>query len=384
MSDSSFSPRTWFAPPLSPWRVIATAVVPFWAYLTLNNLLIAHSGALSLSLSPGASSAFVPPAVRVLQHVALLLVALACYRYAWHIGWRRGQVWRLGALHVLVGLFFASLARPLLNLALYAVDDPSWFDTRGEMETWPFWLWYSGGLPTMLRNMLEWGFNYLFGLGLVLGLRTWLELRDERQRGEDLQRQWLQSRLDALASQLSPHFLFNSVNTIVALARRDTARAEDLVAELADLLRDALRPDRPATNSLDQELRFVQRYLGIESVRFMDRLVVEYDFDPALRDTQLPALLLQPVVENAIKHGVSAATGTATLRISTAREGDDLVLTVANTHAAARTVEGFGIGLRNLRDRLAAAYPGRHGLEAGPSGDGWWQVRIRIRLEEGA
>jgi two-component system LytT family sensor kinase len=119
-------------------------------------------------------------------------------------------------------------------------------------------------------------------------------------------------------------------------------------------------------------------------VRFMDRLVVEYDLDPALGAATLPALLLQPVVENAIKHGVSASTGTATLRIRSARDGDELVLTVANTHAGASTAEGFGIGLRNVRDRLAAAYPGRHGFEAGPSADGWWRVRIRIRLEEGA
>ena len=185
----------------------------------------------------------------------------------------------------------------------------------------------------------------------------------------------------ALRLQLNPHFLFNTLNSIsslVTLGRQD--QAETMIQSLGEFLRASLHADPMADVSLAEEIETVDAYLAIESVRFGDRLAIEMAVAPGLSEAPVPNFILQPLVENAIKHGVAAARGPASLTVSATEAADGLVLAVVNTREAgseAGKTAGTGIGLANIRQRLAIRYGPRARLETGPVDNGW---RAEIRL----
>jgi two-component system LytT family sensor kinase len=185
----------------------------------------------------------------------------------------------------------------------------------------------------------------------------------------------------ALRLQLNPHFLFNTLNSIsslVTLGRKE--QAETMIQSLGDFLRASLHADPMADVSLAEEIETLDAYLAIESVRFGDRLRIEIDVAPGLSEAPVPNFILQPLVENAIKHGVAAAKGPAALTISAQAADGALVLAVVNTRALDSIADdraGTGIGLANIRQRLAIRYAGRASLETGPIPNGW---RAEIRL----
>lgn len=356
-----------------PWRVILLATLPFWCYLTINNALI------SAALEADPNIRLAPQSIRLWQHAWLLPTVVLFYRWAWRVGLPVRRRAAAILFHLCLGVVFAATARAWL-LSGYVIME-------GRPGAFTGWTWSElllGYLPFGLRSILEWTFNYFAGLALVVGLRTWMELRAERERMVRLREDWLRARLDALSNQLNPHFLFNSINTIVALARRDNDRAEQLVAELADLLREAMRPDRPETISVAEEFAFVARYLGIEQARYQDRLQVEFVLSPECVDMRVPTHILQPLAENAIKHSVSAVSGPGSIRVEGRCQPGVLTLVVENTCSATLTARGGGIGLRNVRERLEMLYPGRHDFTAGATGDGRWRVELRLISEGGA
>lgn len=185
----------------------------------------------------------------------------------------------------------------------------------------------------------------------------------------------------ALRLQLNPHFLFNTLNSIsslVTLGRKE--QAETMIQSLGEFLRASLHADPMADVSLAEEIETLDAYLAIESVRFGDRLSFDFDVAPGLSEAPVPNFILQPLVENAIKHGVAATKGLATLTVSAAVDGDALVLVVLNTREAGSPADdraGTGIGLANVRQRLAIRYAGRASLATGPVADGW---RAEIKL----
>jgi two-component system, LytTR family, sensor kinase len=185
----------------------------------------------------------------------------------------------------------------------------------------------------------------------------------------------------ALRLQLNPHFLFNTLNSIsslVELGRKE--EAETMIQALGEFLRASLHADPMADVSLAEEIETIDAYLGIESARFGDRLTIEIDVAPGLSEAQVPNFILQPLVENAIKHGVAAAKGPGTLSVAAAEADGMLVLSVVNTRAPGSVADdrsGTGIGLANIRQRLAIRYGEAASLETGPVGDGW---RAEIRL----
>jgi two-component system sensor histidine kinase AlgZ len=186
-----------------------------------------------------------------------------------------------------------------------------------------------------------------------------------------------EAELRALRAQLNPHFLFNSLNSINALVGADPEGARRMCERLGDFLRRTLALGARETVPLGEELALVDRYLDIEQVRFGERLRVERAVDPAALSCIVPPLLLQPLVENAIKHGVQAVVEGGAVRLEARREGSVLVLTVENPldpDAPARP--GEGVGLENVRRRLAAVGARGGRLSAGPQGD-----RFRVRLE---
>lgn len=186
------------------------------------------------------------------------------------------------------------------------------------------------------------------------------------------------ARLTELQARIRPHFLFNTLNSAIALVRAEPARAEALLEDLSDLFRHALaEPGESVT--LADEIALAQRYLAIEQVRFGGRLRVRWALDPAADLARLPPLLLQPLVENAVKHGVEPSPQGAELKISTERRGATVVVKVRNTVPAGQGEGGQGLALANVRERLRLM----HDLEARFQTllwDGVYQVRIEVPL----
>lgn len=194
-----------------------------------------------------------------------------------------------------------------------------------------------------------------------------------------------QAQLAALRFQLNPHFLFNTLNAISTLViEAGATEAEAMIAKLCDFLRASLAAEPGDVIPLEDELETLQAYLDIESVRFGDRLAVEFACAPGLGGAQVPSLLLQPLAENAVKYAVAPARRTVTIRISASREGDNLVLVVADdgdkTEGAAASY-GAGVGLGNVRRRLETLYGTRGVLETFPGEDGFLAL-IRMPLSQ--
>jgi two-component system sensor histidine kinase AlgZ len=184
------------------------------------------------------------------------------------------------------------------------------------------------------------------------------------------------ARLTELQARIRPHFLFNTLNSAIALVRADPARAEALLEDLSDLFRHAL-VEQGESVTLAEEIALAVRYLAIEQVRFGERLRIEWALDPAAGTARLPPLLLQPLVENAVKHGVEPSEAGAQLRISTQRRGDQVLIKVTNTVPGGQGPGGQGLALDNVRDRLHLLHDMQAQFDAGLK-DGVYQVRIQI------
>ncbi|HEX6313780.1 MAG TPA: histidine kinase, partial [Gemmatimonadaceae bacterium] len=200
------------------------------------------------------------------------------------------------------------------------------------------------------------------------------------RESEELQGRLDQARLHALRLQLQPHFLFNTLNTITALVHRDPPGAERMVTGLSELLRVSLGTAAEQEVRLDRELEVLRHYLDIQQVRFSDRLAVRFDVDPGAQDAMVPSLLLQPLVENAIKHGITPRVAAGQLHITVRRQGDMLAMEVADDGVGVRGAEPLaeGVGLGNTRARLTSLYGKNHRLVAGPRSAGGFTVTIEI------
>ncbi|MFS2032781.1 sensor histidine kinase [Polaromonas sp. CT11-55] len=184
------------------------------------------------------------------------------------------------------------------------------------------------------------------------------------------------ARLAELQSRIRPHFLFNTLNSAIALVRAEPAKAEAVLEDLSELFRHALA-DPAESVTLGQEIALAQRYLAIEQVRFGERLQVQWSLDAEADQAKLPPLLLQPLVENAVKHGVEPSATGAQLRISTLKRGGTVVIKVTNSTPAGVGERGHGLALANVRERLALL----HDVEAKfrtVFKDGMFQVRMEI------
>jgi LytS/YehU family sensor histidine kinase len=194
-------------------------------------------------------------------------------------------------------------------------------------------------------------------LGCVYAYQYFVEARAREAEASRLAALLSASRLDALRMQLNPHFLFNSLNTVLVLVRdKDTALAARMLELIADVLRQVLDTRRPHEVPLADELRFVERYLAIEQVRFSDRLRVDWAIENRALAALVPDLIMQPLVENAIRHGVARRADQGTLTISAQVAGDSLELSVRDDGAGMEQSEPEGIGLSNTKERLQTLY----------------------------
>jgi two-component system LytT family sensor kinase len=204
--------------------------------------------------------------------------------------------------------------------------------------------------------------DVLIGMVLVValeGLRIWQSLQTERTRAAELERQLAVSRLDALRMQLHPHFLFNTLHTISGLIVKQPPSARRMVIALGELLRLTLEDTGRPLRSLAEELEFADLYLGIEKLRLGDRLSIDYDIEPEATRAEVPQLLLQPLFENAVRHGAARITGLCEIRFKAYREGERLRLMISNDgpiNPRASRSSRPGVGLANTKDRLRLHY----------------------------
>ena len=203
--------------------------------------------------------------------------------------------------------------------------------------------------------------------------------RERERRALQLETQLTRAQLEALKNQLHPHFLFNTLNTISALLHRDVEAADRVVSRLGDLLRLSLQGGEQEV-TLGQELSFLQHYLDIQHTRFQDRLVFVQDVAPETLDAMVPSLILQPLVENAVRHGIEPRSTPGTITIHAHRDNGRLTLEVKDNGPGfqqAKTAGCAGIGLSNTRARLEQLYGPDHSfaLENLPEGG------VRVRME---
>jgi sensor histidine kinase YesM len=191
-----------------------------------------------------------------------------------------------------------------------------------------------------------------------LAFRWLATLQAERIRAAQVNTDLAQAQLTALRTQLQPHFLFNALNSVVTLIARDPTRAQQVVVQLAELLRMSLRTSELQEVPLSHELELTRRYLALEEVRFADRLTVQWQLS-AVPDTLVPVFALQPLVENALVHGIARSAQGGTVTISTRFDTDSVTLEVHNTGPSLwppSTARGTGTALENLRARLERLY----------------------------
>ena len=262
-------------------------------------------------------------------------------------------------------------------------------------------LW--AGLAWILARLLDWipglgalphrvgtALPVLTGLGILLYLASvalsYLLLAQDRaveaeRKGAELQLLAQESELKALRAQLNPHFLFNSLNSLSALTAVDPARAREMCVLLSDFLRRSLGLGERRLVALREELDLAQAYLAIEQIRFGTRLKLAWTVDPATEPALLPTLLLQPLVENAIKHGIAALPEGGTLTLTAEVLEGHVLLTVENPmDADSPTPQGLGIGMRQVRQRLLGRFGSRARFET-VALDGIHRVTLVFPLE---
>jgi signal transduction histidine kinase len=292
--------------------------------------------------------------------------------------WKRNLAIHLGSA-VVIGV-----VQIFLDAVVGYISDTTFFMEPGE-EQFSFWLYYE----VFLRGMFQRALLHYFLIAFV----AYAIMYYKRYRHEEVQRAGLegklaQAQLEALKVQLHPHFLFNTLNAISALIHSDPNAAEKMIVRLSELLRTALDSAGVQEVPLRRELEFLNSYLDIQRIRFQDRLRVQIDVASDLLDTPVPNLLLQPLVENAVKHGISQGTDEGKVRVSARQEGEYLMLEVADNgpgieDGTSAAEQAGGLGLTNVQERLRQLYGEKHQFALRNGHDGGLVVKVAVPLRKG-
>ncbi len=218
-------------------------------------------------------------------------------------------------------------------------------------------------LRRMVEVLLSWVLQLLLWQVVYVAYHYVARGRKEQLRALQLEAANREGQLANLRSQLNPHFMFNALNSIRALIGEDPERAKRSITQLSAILRNAMSTVKRRTVPLGEEIDMVRAYLSLEAIRYEERLNVVYELDPALERSPVPPMMLQTLVENAVRHGIAASTSGGTITISATKVPDGISLCVRNTgHYGGRPERASGIGLRNTRKRLMHMYGTHAGL----------------------
>ncbi len=277
-------------------------------------------------------------------------------------GWLELHTWsRL--LRVVPGILIIGAAQTLLVVSIDMAME-------GGNASWPL-------------NAVLW-----LGLGTTMATWTWTGVYNQivlsqrrRERVVRMQLAVREAELRALESQINPHFLFNCLNSIRALVTENPPRAQDMLTRFANILRHNLQRDHTHTAPLDSEIEVASDYLALEAVRFEERLRVRLEIDPAAANFPVPTMLLQTLVENAVKHGIAAELAGGDLIVRASRENGSLLVEVENTgHLSDPKPGGKAVGLANTRERLRLLYGDRATLQLKNGATGTVTASVRIPL----
>src|SRR5262249_14257333 len=279
---------------------------------------------------------------------AVVLASLT-FRLGRRARWFEGKRGRLALLHAAFALAYSSLWNAMV-MVFFAAE--RWVLTRSaRLALRPDYLGWS-----MFTGLLLYGSV----AGVAFGLETSARLRDEKARSARAEMLRVRAELAALRAQLNPHFLFNTLHTVLGLVRRDPALAEEALQDLGDVLRYALSVQRGRDHvALEEELQFVARYLAIERIRLGERLRVEEQVSPDARACRLPAFTVQPIVENAIRYAVANRAQGGRVRIEGRCDpgaGCLWIVVSDDGPATLPTAGGAGLGLTLVRQRLEAGF----------------------------
>jgi signal transduction histidine kinase len=350
-----------------PWRGIAVAQL---GWLAIVALLAAQRAGYWGSIGRTIEWSIVAIEATVGLSWGLLLPAIVLVSLRWPLGRRPGA----GSIHV--GLFAAAMVAEAL---IYVTVD-------GTLLHAIRWSPAAGlGFVDRVRNAMTGHYvSSIQFFGVIVGVTqayVWHRLfEDRRLRAARLEAELARSQLQVLRSELHPHFLFNALHAISTLMHRDVAAAETMLARLGDLLRTSLANGAAHEVSLAEELEFLERYLDIERIRLGERLAVTVDAAPDTLEGCVPRLLLQPLVENALTHGIAPRRGAGAVVVRARRRGGTLRIVVADDGlgAAAESREAPGIGLANTRRRLEGLYGRKHRFRAAPAPSGGFRVSLQI------
>jgi hypothetical protein len=327
-------------------RAVLSIGPPLWCFVLVAEILGMEAWRFA-----SADLEIAGPAVRTLQYALLLPFLLLACRAAVAIGYRTPA--RIAA-QVALCAGFAALSRPALalaatllgpNLAEPLVDSL----VRPNVETIAVWI----GASTAAAM------HYLLCLGAIAGIKTYRDLEGERVLRAEVQRQAAQARLQALTNQLNPHFLFNALNTVVALIETDPRLAQTLVTRISELLRRILTDGAATAVTLRHELDLLERYLAIQELRFPSRLTHEFVVEDAAARALVPALIVQPLLENAVVHGLAGHDGPVHVRLDARIDSGVLTVVITNPTPSSAGRAGAGVGLRNVAERLETLFGDR-------------------------
>ena len=264
----------------------------------------------------------------------------------------------------------------LMLLGSLGFTDPGWPTHASALAIWTSMLTINRfGMEVLL-------YGFLFGIIGVVQFQ--IRAQQDALKSIELQKQLSTAHLRALQMQMEPHFLFNTLNAITTLV--EFGRQKEALATLSHLnaiLRSTLQRTTPEKVPLSQELEMMENYLAIEQVRFADRLRIEIKVEPGALDGLVPCFLLQPIVENAVRHGIANCESEGLVEASARRDGSMLLLQVRDSGGglSAPKQNGHGIGLKNTRERLAHFYRDSYSMKAQPVESGGFEVAISIPYE---
>ena len=348
----------------------------FWTFiavLTSANRLLDLRGQ-SFRAPPGS-------AATVLAFVDAYLWALltpAIFWFASRFSFEGSARWRRIVLYLVVGAVVALFVASVVDLVRDAVMPPPPRRRGGGLR---------GGGPFFFGGPRLWALNdlviYMGVLAAGIARDFSLRSRAHEQEAIRLQAQLAEARLDVLRRQLDPHFLFNTLNAISALVERDPRGVRRMIARLSELLRRSIEGPPEPESELATELELLDQYLDIMRIRFQGRLQVEQRIDPGVRDALVPSLVLQPIVENAVVHGVARLQGEGRIDIEASRDNGAVVFRVRDNgpgvggEQAAGSV-GSGVGIRNTLARLEQLYgdDASFTLRAGETGGAVAELRV--------